>query len=539
MYTPAVALASEFWVRHRWGLAGTMALVAVFAVWCAVEPFTQTLASVHSLWFVMGLCYVIGVFAYGFEGKLETAESGFPARLFVLPVRTSILVAGPMLQGIAVAVLLWLGWERFVLRPAGIESPGWWTVMLAALVAVSQAIVWMPFGLPWVRLLAAVTALIVLIRLPLILLLAGVEYDNPDDEQRLLLAVASALIPAAYLTAWFGVVRARRGDNPDWLRAFRSIRFTGKSQRVRTPFSSPLRAQMWYEWRLRGRGFIVTVGCVLGLLLCFAAIFYWKVGWHLFDNAILLTIPLLIAPLWGAFAGISGDGFRSPRLTAFAATRPLNNAALVSAKFWAAGLTALAAWLLVFGVVGLWVVYTGGLDQLGQMWEQKVARHGRDRTVVGCAMLVAGAVLLTWRLLVAGLWAGLTGRAWVVAVPNFLIVSLSLHGLLELALWNDLARRERVLDVLPWIAGTAVALKLAIAAWAVRSLRRRGEVTTGMMVRMVGSWVAFTVALFGVTAWLVWPSSIRTYGVALGVVLIVPLARLAIAPLALTWDRTR
>src|SRR5205809_5715101 len=145
MHSPALALAWEFWRRHRWGLAGVTSLVALFALASAIVPLSKNLASAHSLWFVMGLCYAIGVFAYGFEGRLETAESGFPVRLFVLPVHTWVLVSGPMLQGMAVAVLLWLGWDRLVLRPSGVDTPAWWTVMLAAVVAVSQMMVWLPF----------------------------------------------------------------------------------------------------------------------------------------------------------------------------------------------------------------------------------------------------------------------------------------------------------------------------------------------------------------------------------------------------------
>ncbi|MDB5312428.1 MAG: hypothetical protein JWO38_6630, partial [Gemmataceae bacterium] len=205
MHAPALALAWEFWGRHRWGLAGVAALVAAFALGCAVEPLPQNLAALNSLWVVMGLCYVTGVFAYGFEGRLETAESGFPARLFVLPVRTWVLVGWPMLQGTAAAVLLWLGWDRLVLRPCGVETPGWWPAMLAAGVAVSQALVWLPFGLPWLRLLVAIGVLTVLARAPLFFALAGVPFAGPDEEDRRLTALAGALIPAAFLAAWAGV----------------------------------------------------------------------------------------------------------------------------------------------------------------------------------------------------------------------------------------------------------------------------------------------------------------------------------------------
>jgi hypothetical protein len=497
------------------------------------------LASAHSTWFVIGLAYVLGVFAYGFEGRLETAESGFPVRLFVLPVRTSVLVGGPMLQGIVAALVLWLAWERLVLWPSGVVTQTWWTPMLAAVVAVSQAIVWWPFGLPWVRLFAAVAALIVLIRLPLFLALAEIEFDDPSDEERLLRMVALVLIPSSLIAAWFGVSRARRGDNPDWMRLLRFLPRGGISQQTLTPFRSALRAQVWYEWRLRGRGYVVTVACVLFTLLGLAILIERLVGWHINDHMILLIVPLMVAPFWGSVAGMSGEGIRSARLTAFGATRPLNNAALASAKFRAAGLAAVAAWALVFSVVTLWFFYTRGQEELGQMWERTVWRHGRDRAIVGCVVLVAGSVLLTWRMLVVGLWAGLTGRAWVVAAQSALLFLLIMQGLYDMAMWNDPERREKLLDALPWIAGGLIAVKLALAAWELRSLHRRGEFTTGMVGRFVAVWLVFTAALFGVTAWLILPSAVPTYGVALWAMLMVPLARLVIAPLALAWNRHR
>src|SRR5688500_5588138 len=135
MHSPAAALAWEVWRRHRWGLAGVGAVVLGFALASAVAPLEEQVVTVNSMFFVMGLCYVIGVFAYGFDGRLEAAESGFPARLFVLPVRSGVLVGGPMAQGVAAAVLLWAAWDRLVLRPSGVETPGWWALMLAAIVA--------------------------------------------------------------------------------------------------------------------------------------------------------------------------------------------------------------------------------------------------------------------------------------------------------------------------------------------------------------------------------------------------------------------
>src|SRR5262245_18826605 len=235
MNSPALALAWEFWRRHRLGLAGVAVVVGGFAAYGAAVPMSAAFAAASSIWFVMALCYVVGVFAYGFEARLEAAESGFPARLFVLPVRTWVLVGWPMLQGMAVAVAMWLVWDSFVLRPCGVQTPGWWAVMLAAGVATSQALVWLPFGLPWLRLVVMVAVLSVLVRSPAILSLVSEKFSDPESEKNALTLIAAALIPTAFLTARAGVARARRGDGVDWLGAVGSRRVFGESRRDEQP----------------------------------------------------------------------------------------------------------------------------------------------------------------------------------------------------------------------------------------------------------------------------------------------------------------
>jgi hypothetical protein len=478
---------------------------------------------------------VVGVFAYGFEGRLETAESGFPARLFVLPVRTWTLVAGPMAQGITVAVLLWLAWDNLVLEPSGMVTPGWWTVMLAALVATSQALVWLPFGLPWLRLLVAVVVLILLIRAPLFLALFGVGFADPHDENRALSALAAGLIPLAFLAAWSGVSRARSGEAPDWLRAVRAVRRSHASYSDRPPFSSALAAQVWYEWRVRGFGFVVTVSGLLAFLMGLAVLLYWRVGWHVTDNMILLLVPLLIAPFWAS--GITGESIKAARLTAFGATRPLSNTALVGARFLAAARSAVTAWIVVYGVVALWVALVGR-EELVHRLDVLGSRYGSAKVIGWCGLVSVGAVLLTWRALVAGQWAGLTGRAWVIVGQSLLLFPLAIGLLTEWAMSNsDPARRERLEVIVPWIAGVAVGVKLLISGLALRALHRRGELQLGTTGLLLGGWLLVATGLFGVLVWLIPSESVPRYGIALGVILVMPMARLAVAPLALAWNR--
>jgi hypothetical protein len=539
MHSPVTALAWEFWGRHRLGLSGVVALVAAFAVTSAVAPMSAQSAPLHSIWFVMGLCYVIGVFAYGFDGKLETAESGFPARLFLLPVRTWALVAWPMLQGVGAAVLLWLAWDHLVLRPAGVETPAWWPVMLAAIVTTSQAIAWLPFGLPWVRILVALTVLTALVRAPAFLALAGDRFADADTQARILSGFAAGLIPLAFLVAWRGVARARCGNNSDWLGAWRSVR-SAAPLREPKPFASSMSAQVWYEWRVRGFPFVATVAFVIVALATVSVLTERDTGKQTNFGVMFLLAPAMIAPIWSSHAGTAGIKDRSGQLSAFAATRPLSNSAFVGAKFRATGVAAVAAWAVVLVALPMWLLYTGGYRELGALWDAAVAKNGTARVAAVCVVFVVGPVLVTWRTLAVGLWAGLTGRVWVTVGQPTLIAIVGLQLGNEWIMWNaDPARRERILDVLPWVAGVAVVLKFLLAAWALRALCRRGELKPAAGAKLLGAWSLVAVGLFGLLLWLVPSDLVTTNGLALGVALFVPLGRLAVAPLALAWNRHR
>ena len=96
-----------------------------------------------------------------------------------------------------------------------------------------------------------------------------------------------------------------------------------------------MRAQVWYEWRLRGRGFVVTVAVVVAVLMLVAILLEGAAA-RADMGLMFLLMPPLIAGYWGSVIGSPGESVRSTALTAFAATRPLGNAPLVSAKFRAA-----------------------------------------------------------------------------------------------------------------------------------------------------------------------------------------------------------
>jgi hypothetical protein len=159
---------------------------------------------------------------------------------------------------------------------------------------------------------------------------------------------------------------------------------------------------------------------------------------------------------------------------------------------------------------------------------------------VGIAAGLTGLVLLTWLRLVGGLWVGLTGRAWLIHGVS-IAAAVGWMPVVVLGIW--LSPRPAVMAALvaalPYLAVGAVVLKLTLAGYLVRSLRRHRIVPPSVIGLAAAAWA---VAAVGAVAWLrrlVPPEQVPLYALALGVVLALPLNRFAAMPRAVEWNRHR
>jgi len=101
--------------------------------------------------------YLLAAFSFGLAGDLGARPSIYPARMFALPVRTAALVGWPMVYGTAAVAILWLVTALSARWPWGIELPLIWPALLAAVfLAWTQALMWMPYGLPGLRAIVTV-----------------------------------------------------------------------------------------------------------------------------------------------------------------------------------------------------------------------------------------------------------------------------------------------------------------------------------------------------------------------------------------------
>jgi hypothetical protein len=160
----------------------------------------------------------------------------------------------------------------------------------------------------------------------------------------------------------------------------------------------------------------------------------------------------------------------------------------------------------------------------------------------GCVPVLLLLVIWTWKNLVAGIGAGLTGRAWmgVVSVYWRMILLVGLFPLVGTARTN-VHFREALFHWLTAILIACLAAKIAVSIAAFVCGLRRNAITARTVGWIIGGWLVCGLFVAGYAGYVC--NAINQPGlwlwITLGGFLILPLADLAIAPLALAWNRHR
>jgi hypothetical protein len=363
--------------------------------------------------------------------------------------------------------------------------------------------------------------------------------------------VAAAAVAAA--VAWLGVARSRSAGgvrSPSPLQAAWRLldtaaraRGVGSAGARATPRSlTPLRAQLWMEFREKGR--LVAVGAALGFCAAVAASSIpapdtarlLDASTH-FAPVMLFVLPLVAGSLHGPF----DVSRRMSGMDAFRATRPLDDRALAHALLLAASRAAAAGVAIVAaGTALLWLLLW--LFGEARLVEALLGTVGSAvaRIGAGGAVLLAGLVVLGgWSMLGIVAAATLCGRAWVVTlgyvVPLSAVSAIVVADVTNIELLATGARVALLAFgiVLPLAAATAW-----VAAVRGRLLGARGAIAAAV------AWAAATALLerqllalggtFGMGS--PWPFSFWFLAPGLAAAALLPPA---LAPLALRWNRHR
>jgi hypothetical protein len=527
------ALSWEYWRRGMyWFVPACAALVVAL-----MAPAYGVLASYADVRAELNHA-VFGLVCWG-PLVMALASRGFLRRQYTLPVQTGTLVGWTLANGsLAVAIAYWLvalGFNTLFHAEWPLWGPAWWAVVVYA---IFQAAVWSVAG-------GRCALPIAIVYLALLTAFVG----PPNLNSRLVpvasdtgtglvwptltaaeLAASLAVVAGFYLAAVYVVGRDRRGDgwtlawlSPAWwtqrvgnrVSAAAPIEFTPRS------FRSPRAAQFWMEWRSKGRYVVLYVAATVAVLWVFAALNdHESVSTAMGGLSAML---LLISPLAGVYLGHRSERFD---MKPFLATRPLSDGEQATVVLGHAGLVSVVGTIIwLIGVTVTLAICAGIPDFFGPppTWP---TWHHVAAAILYMALVLGGFLVLIWALVALGAslamarsWFVPVGAIGVLAVP-FIVAAA--QGAPPLA-----ANAASILLAASVLGGTVAAF---VAAWQRRLVSRR--TVTGALVAYILLLACFVPALGeGIMTIEALP---RIVGFCAA-----PLAPLAAAPLALSWNRHR
>jgi hypothetical protein len=532
MRTPAAAIAWELRTRHRWGLGAIgfyLLLLAAVRVRLGTQYIDYRTDESFAFFVVVPITftfiYLLAVFTYGLGGDIAAPQSMYPARMFTLPVSNTALAGWPMLFGCAAMALLWIATRYLALWPKGQVVPIVWPALLAAsLIAWTQALTWMPYPLPGMRVILSVLWLATIDAIVMIAL----QYRAHEWA---IVAMLAPHVPLAFLTARYAVTRARRGADVSSAHARRQPRFRAAERTRRSlPFPSPSRAQLWFEWRLFGRTLPALVAILLPCELALLALMR-ETPSIVFAMAVL---ALLTPPLMAGFVAPAA----SSAMTPFIARRPLTGNALIAAKLKAALLSTAAAWAMVLIATPLVLRLTGTTAIVRGPVDRLILILGLARTTLLLLLVLLLLIASTWKQLVQSLCIGMTGRPALVKGSVFATLCFfALLGPVLIWIVTDRHRFAIAWNAMPTLVAAAAALKIGAAILVLGRLRARRLLTDRSLLTAVVCWDAAVFAIFALLAWSLPGLLARGAFMLCLAILAVPLVRLAAAPLAVAWNR--
>jgi hypothetical protein len=557
MRSPFTALTWEIWQRNRrtaWLVIGIILFGWLFNLvlpdsFRASAAGRERLMTVNGMLTVASLLLVFGIFNHT-EFNPQKDWTGFPYRLFSLPVATWLLVVLPMSLGVAAVELVYFSWMKLVFTHDPLARPGWLVGLIGAYMVFYQTILWSLAGFRILRII--VLGLIGTSFVGVAFLPAFAKYvSSPWLSEKVLIAMFVALSLMAFVISWICVARQRfgGGHRRNWLKALID-RVGDALPRRSKDFSSSVGAQFWFEWRRFGLLLPLCIGAMLILVIgplswvmrkdSDSAL--WVLGWT-------LAMPVILAAPVGK--GFSKPDFWSSDLSLppSQAVRPLATGEMVVIKMKVAALSAAISWLLVLAFLSVWLPLWADLAPLSMVrigfW--MIYDHSVYPQYLIAALSIIAGMFLTWKFLVGGLWIGLSGnrRFFIASAAVYCLVALV--GIISLVvLFEQKAVRawirddpNRLLSYLEWLAALAIILKFWLAAFSWR------RISSHRVRKYLLIWLGSMLCLMAL-AILVWSGG-RLYLpldadrlrnlLVLIVLLVIPFARLGLAPSALARNR--
>ena len=484
-------------------------------------------------WFSAGLMILVIMFLFSAMTIPESHQkeaSGFPSYMFLLPLGDLQLVAWPMVLSAIFLALTGGAISLVILGAVAPLSETWWIApYLAGNVCLFQAVTWLPLRKPHLRTMLSFVAVACISAGPIAFVL-GAIWAVPAGLSYLVLMSVSIAVSVR------GVGRARHG-----------LAVVGSNDKAnyRIPdlpmFPTRVSTQEWLEERMNGLVMKVLTSTFLilfGIIAIFAVpsnSFVTQVGGEQISiNAIILAVLALAVPAYFGFGGCCGserDNIAKDRsIVPFLALRPLTNLQIVEAKVRMSASLVLKLCLSCLGVALSILLLPTSTEE-----------HYRPTliTLAHILTLRQALALMAWFCLIilggikaaiSGIWFSL-GRLplWTVLVFCLLPLGLILGVVGRLVSHTD--EIPRFLEFLPYLIWVFTALKIAALATAIRWLRKLKLVPGSLILKWCVGCAVAGVIIFALACMSIPPSAYSRWAIAAQIFCMLPLVRVAMAPL--------
>jgi hypothetical protein len=472
------------------------------------------------------LSFLASLFLIYAPFNLMESQSGWRmnsmiTRWFALPVRTWILVAVPLFLGcVCVAIVVgvwWLPLKQYI--PLDVLERV--LALLFALMAVVQAVAWATPRKPW----QFWVCMVLLGYVVLWVLLQHAPKWGKDLESNQVLPDAGIVTLAASFVAYGFALFTRRGTWPGCFQAPKPGGYFHWKRRLPRRLVSVGSALYWSEsvpvWRFFGLGWlgiVVLVAIAIGMKFHDGSIAL-RMGYKFVILMVCYNTLPVLALIWlsplAIAAGCTSPGVCWTRISPYLAMQPMASGALVQARLLGVFLAWMIVWLpfFIFGPV-----YQTMQDNPGDL-----VTSAKIYSMIGWFMVISAHAAIG--CLPLFLWGRLEG------LPTLILGMLgSCFVTWQLAGW---LRGDEERQAALWMVGSLLAVKILVALGLLIYSYRQRQITWKFAVTLPLVWSFIGLILAGLS----W----RDFGVvrAMAVLIMLPLARPALCPMAVALNRHR
>jgi hypothetical protein len=544
MKTPAAAMRWELWQKNRWAfivLGGLFYLciglnLSLSFIYDSPRPEREPGVVFGILGLALTWLVLFVVFGHT-DNDPRKGFSGFPARMFLLPVRTRTLIQWPVLYGIGAILFSTIAWALFVFWPIHVQPPLGYMLLLASTAMVSfQALVWGLASFPKTR----IAALLVW-AFGLIVMAVGSTYWSQLGIVKWILA---GVLGAGLLSIEFGVKAERSGGWQGWHGWRRWLNpWVVWRRNSAVPFRSPLQAQLWIEWRRNGRLPLAILAGLAAVLICLTV--FWVEDSFTANSADtwpeFLVILVLLACAVGGLMVPNDPATARYAMSPFIAVRPVSTADMFRVKFQVAIGVFIRILPLLVVLFILWLI--ASKTSLATLYHWRSQEEGFAWSpFFRAAEILALGVLVPYSLLLGAMQVWMTGRTpgfpWSFMLLLIAVMVAFIVGPWFLQPLSAYGRDAFGLTARTSIFGLALLLKMGVAYYGFRASHRHALISG----RFIAGYVSFWLLVSGLLMVLselgnqVYPADPFLCWL---LILILPLGRVGWSPLALAWNRHR